>query len=168
MTRCFVRTAGHWPQILLAVCILGALAPCTTSAPAPVAPQPAMAGVKVGTFHRGNLVMAFYRSAYWEGKMSGLMEQRSKASTSGDLATVEKIEADIRAMQQMAEKQLKGREPIANILEQLRPQWPDIAKEAGVQLIIEDQLYLAPNTPLVDITTQVLKRFPPKGRAPQS
>lgn len=166
MHQRFVRPMSFCAIALLTVFLCGPAASAGRAAPA--AAPAATAGVKVGTFHRGNLIMKFYRSAHWEATMTGLMEQRNKAATASDLATVEKIEAQIREMQQLAERQLAGKAPITNILEQLKPQWAEIARETGVQLIVEDTLYLAPNTPLVDITMALLNRFPPKARAAKS
>ena len=76
------------------------------------------------------------------------MDQRNKAAASGDLATIDQIEGQIRAMQELAEKQLAGKEPIGNILEQLKPMWAEIAREANVQLIVEEPLFLVPGTPV--------------------
>ena len=164
MTHCLVRTIGGWSRIFIGLLLLGVGAPQMAGAPA--APIPA--GVRVGTFHRGSLVMVFYRSAFWTDKLGVLMEQRKKAGLEGDSATIDKVEGQIRAMQELAEKQLAGKEPIGNILEQLKPMWAEIASEANVQLIVEDSLFLAPNTPVQDITPYLLKRFPPKPRTPAS
>ena len=165
MTHRLVRVIGFWSLVFIGLLLVGLGVPQMMGAPAaPAAAAPA--GVRVGTFHRGSLVMAFYRSAFWSEKLGALMEQRKKAGLDGDLATIDKVESQIRAMQELAEKQLAGKEPIDNILEQFKPMWAEIARETNVQLIVEEPLFLVPGTPLVDITPNLLKRFPPKPRTP--
>jgi hypothetical protein len=165
MTHRLARVIGFWSLVFIGLLLVCPGTPQMMGAPAaPAAPT----GVRVGTFHRGSLVMAFYRSAFWSEKLGALMEQRKKAGLDGDLATIDKIEGQIRAMQELAEKQLAGKEPIENILEQFKSMWAEIAREANVQLIVEEPLFLAPNTPVQDITPFLLKRFPPKPRTPAS
>jgi hypothetical protein len=164
MTHRIARVFGFWLQVFIGLLLVGLGAPQMMGATA--APVPT--GVRVGTFQRSSLIMAFYRSAFWSAKLSELMAQRNQAATKGDLATIDQIEGRIRAMQELADKQLAGKEPIDNIYEQLKPMWAEIAREADVQLIVEEPLFLAPGTPLVDITSNLLKRFPPKPRTPAS
>ena len=164
MTHRLARVIGFWSQVFIGLLLVGMGTPQMTGAPA----APAPTGMRVGTFQRGSLIMAFYRSAFWSAKLSDLMVQRNQAATKGDLATIDQIEGRIRVMQELADKQLAGKEPIDNIYEQLKPMWTDIAREANVQLIIYDPLFLAPGTSLVDITPYLLKRFPPKPRTPSS
>jgi hypothetical protein len=164
MTHRLTRVIGFWSPAFIGLLLVGMGTPQMTGAPAVLVAT----GVRVGTFQRSSLIMAFYRSAFWSAKLSELMVQRNQAATKGDLATIDKVEGQIRAMQELAEKQLAGKEPIENILEQFKPMWAEIAREANVQLIIEDPLFQAPNTPLQDITPYLLKRFPPKPRTPAS
>ena len=167
MTHCLARVIGFWSQVFIGLLLFGLGTPPMTGAPA--APAAAgSTGVRFGTFHRGSLVMAFYRSAIWSDKLDVLKEQRKKAAVDGDFATVDKIEGQIRSMQETAEKQFAGKEPIDNILGQLKPMWAEIAREANVQVIIEEPLFIVPNTPLVDLTPYLLSRFPPKPRTPSS
>ena len=167
MTHRLARVIGFWSLVFIELLLVGMGAPQIMGAPAaPAAAAPT--GVRVGTFQRGSLVMAFYRSAFWSEKLGALMEQRKKAGLDGDLATIDQVESQIRAMQELAEKQLAGKEPIGNILEQLKPMWAEIAREANVQLIVEEPLFLVPGTPVQDITPFLLKRFPPKPRTPAS
>ncbi|HTZ22205.1 MAG TPA: hypothetical protein VMC06_15080 [Opitutaceae bacterium] len=164
MTHRLARTVGFWSQIFIGLLLVGLGTPQLAGDPA----GPASPVVRIGTFQRGSLIMAFYRSAAWSAKLSELMNQRNQAATSGDLATIDQIEGRIRAMQELADQQLAGKAPIDNIYEQLKPMWADIAREANVQLIVYDPLFVAPGTPLQDITPYLLKRFPPKLRTPSS
>jgi len=164
MIHRLTRTIGFWSQVFIGLLLVGLGTPQLAGDPA----VPASPGVRVGTFQRGSLIMAFYRSASWSAKLSELMNQRNQAATSGDLATIDQIEGRIRAMQELADQQLAGKAPIDNIYEQLKPMWAEIAREANVQLIIFDPMYIAPNTSLVDITPYLLKHFPPKPRTPSS
>jgi hypothetical protein len=164
MMHCLVRTIGGRSLILVGLLLFGAGAPQMAAAPA----TPAPAGVRIGIFNRNGLVLTFYRSAFWNAKLTDLMGQRNKAAAGGDIATIDKIEGEIQTMKELADKQLAGKAPITNIYEQLAPQWADIAREANVQLIVDDPLFLAPNAPVVDITAFIVKRFPTKPRTPSS
>ena len=164
MTHRLARMIGFWSQVFIGLLWVGLGTLQMAGAPA----APASTGVRVGTFQRGSLIMAFYRSAFWNAKLSELMGQRNQAATKGDLATIDQIEGRIRAMQELGDKQLAGKAPIDNIYEQLKPMWAEIAREANVQLIVADPLYLDPAAPVVDITPYLLKRFPPKPRKPAS
>lgn len=155
---------GFWSQVFIGLLLVGMGTPQMAGAPA----SSASAGVRVGTFQRGSLIMAFYRSAAWSAKLTELMDKRNQAAITGDLATIDQIEGQIRAMQELGNKQLAGKAPIDNIYEQLEPMWAEIAREANVQLIVADPLYLDPAAPVVDITPYLLKRFPPKLRTPSS
>lgn len=113
--------------------------------------------LKVGTFVRAYLVQAYYRSAAWKKHVQELVEKRNKAAIASDLDTVDGIDQELAGMQALAERQAAGKAPLTNIYAALKDDWPAIAKEAGVDVIVEPPLYLAPGSALHDVTAVVVR-----------
>lgn len=116
---------------------------------------------RIGTFNRADLLLAYYRSSIHEESLRGLMKRREKAETAGDKSEVARIEAEGAAMQENAHRQLAGEAPIQNVLEHLKPAMEEIAKEAGVLVIVEKPLYRDVAVMEVDVTPMMAKRFEP-------
>ena len=116
----------------------------------------------VGIFSRPTLVQVFYRSELWKAKLGAMAAEQNKAVTAGDAPKADQIDRELNAMQALAQKQLSGDAPLKNIYDLLQPEWPAIAKEAGVDLIVEMPLYQATAVRVVDVTPFILKRFSPK------
>lgn len=118
--------------------------------------------LKVGTFVRAYLVQAFYRSAAWQKHVQELVEKRNKAATASDIDTVDQIDNQLAGMQSLAQRQADGQAPLTNIYAVLKDDWAGIAKEAGVDVIVEPPLYLEPGSALHDITAVVVRHLAAK------
>jgi len=119
------------------------------------------ASLRVGTFSRTDLVVAYYRSDVHDQWLKGLGEQRDKAKAAGNADEVQRIETLGGAAQELAHRQLAGEAALSNILESLQEKWPDIARESGVSVIVERPLYHDPSVELVDITKLLVAKFAP-------
>lgn len=115
--------------------------------------------VTVGIFSRTTVVQVFYRSAIWKAKMQAKLDEENKAVAAGDATKADQIDRERAAMQALAQKQLTGDAPLKNILDELKEDWPAIAKEAGVDIIVEAPLYHATGARVVDVTPSIVKRF---------
>ncbi len=115
--------------------------------------------LRVGTFSRAYVVTAYYSSAAWKQKVQDLVAQRNRAAAASDLTTVDQLDEKINGLQQLAQSQLAGQAPLTNIYKVLQPEWPAIAKEAGVDVIVESPLYLVPGSALQDVTAIVLRHL---------
>ena len=113
----------------------------------------------VGIFSRATVVQVFYRSEVWKAKMQAMAEEQNKAVTTGDASKADQIDRELNAMQARAQKQLAGDAPLKNIYDLLQAEWPAIAKEAGVDMIVEMPLYQATGVRVVDVTPFIVKRF---------
>ena len=118
--------------------------------------------VTVGIFSRATVVQVFYRSEVWKAKVQAKIQEGNQAAVAGDAAKADQIDRELNAMQALAQKQLTGEAPLKNILDLLKDDWPAIAKEAGVDIIIEAPLYQATGARVVDVTPAILKRFAAK------
>ena len=116
-----------------------------------VAQAPAQT-VRVGTFHKASLVVAFYRSPLWAETLKAKMAEMA----ANDTKKVQELDAWGNAQQETAHQQLAGEAPITNILEALAPAWPEIAKKARVSMIVADLPYADSSVQSIDVTELLL------------
>jgi|GEM_PF-2462172 len=121
-----------------------------------------VAKIRVGTFERQGLLVAYYGSTHFDKIMKGWKAELDKAKKAGDEAKAKEIEERGAATQELAHKQLAGEAPLTNILEHLEDDMPKIAQLAGVQMIVETPLFSDGSVELVDITKQMAKCFKAK------
>ena len=119
--------------------------------------------LNVGIFSRAMMVQVFYRSDVWKAKAQAMVEEQNKAAAAGNLSLVDRIDRELKGMQALAQKQLSGDAPLKNIYDALKDEWPTIAKEAGVDVIVEPPVYLVPGATLVDVTPFIAKRLSTRG-----
>jgi len=113
----------------------------------------------VGIFNRAYLVQAFYRSAAWKTKLTELVTARNDAAVASDSAKADQIDKQLADMQNLAQRQLAGTAPLTNIYDALKGEWPAIAQEAKVDVIVDSPLYLVPGSVLTDVTPVVVKHL---------
>ena len=120
------------------------------------------AKITVGIFSRMTVVQVYYRSAAWKAKLQAKAQELNAAAVAGDGTKVDEIDRELKAMQALAQKQLTGGAPLTNILELLKDDWPAIAKEAGVDMIVDTPLYQATGARVVDVTPALVRRLQAK------
>jgi hypothetical protein len=129
------------------------------SAPAARAQPGPDSKVTIGIFSRTMVVQVYYRSEIWKAKVQAMSDERNKAATNGDTVTIDRIERELTALQALAQKQLAGEASLKNIYDVVKADWPAIAHEAGVDIIVEAPLYQGPTTRVIDVTPAIVKRF---------
>jgi hypothetical protein len=112
--------------------------------------------VRVGTFHKPSLVLAFYRSPAWSQTVKAKIAEREQAAKNNDAARVAELEKWGSTQQELAHQQLAGNAPIANILEALAPSLAGVAGKAAVSLIAADVAWSGPAVERVDVTDLLL------------
>ena len=112
--------------------------------------------VRVGTFHKASIVVAFYRSPLWAESLKAKMAEMAAAKAANDTKKVQELDAWGNAGQETAHQQLAGEAPITNILEALAPAWPEIAKKARVAMIVADLPYADSSVQSIDVTEMLL------------
>lgn len=112
--------------------------------------------VKVGTFERASLIVAFYGSPQWADVLKKKEIERQQAMQANDQKKVEELEHWGGSAQQLAEKQLAGATSIQNILDTLRPIFPDVAAKAHVAMIVTGLAYADATVERVDVTDLLL------------
>lgn len=112
--------------------------------------------VRVGTFQKASVVVAFYRSPLWAESLKVKMAEVAAAKTANNNKKVQELEAWGTAHQKTAHQQLTGEAPITNILEALAPGLPEIAKKARVSIIVADLPYADSSVQSIDVTEMLL------------
>jgi hypothetical protein len=112
--------------------------------------------VRVGTFHKPSIVVAFYRSPLWAVTLKAKTAEMALAKAANDTKKVQELDAWGNAQQETAHQQLAGEAPITNILEALAPGLPDIAKKARVSMIVADLPYADSSVQSIDVTEMLL------------
>ena len=128
-----------------------------------VAQAPAQT-VRVGTFQKASVVVAFYRSPLWAESLKVKTAEMATAKTANDTKKVQELNAWGTAHQELAHRQLAGEAPITNILEALAPAWPEVAKKARVAMIVADLPYVDSSVEKVDVTEMLLDWLKPDER----
>ena len=120
-----------------------------------IAPMAAQT-VKVGTFHKASIVVAYYRSPMWADLLKPKMAELAEAKKANDNKKAAELENWGKTHQETAHQQLTGEAPITNILESLQTAFPEIARTAHVELIVADVLYASSAVEIVDVTDRLL------------
>jgi len=120
-----------------------------------VAQAPAQT-VRVGTFHKPSIVVAFYRSPLWAVTLKAKTAEMALAKAANDTKKVQELDAWGNAQQETAHQQLAGQAPLTNILEALAPGLPEVAKKARVAMIVADLPYADSSVQSVDVTEVLL------------
>ena len=117
--------------------------------------------VRVGTYHAPSLVVAWVRSAEHARELQALVAARDAAVKAGDQATVAECERKGAEEQDLAHRQLAGDAGVANILERLKDDMPEVLREARVERIAAEGEVLGDRVEPVDVTDLLVERFHP-------
>ena len=148
MTHCKMTCA------LIAV-VLAGVSVCTALRAQPSEQTTSGSKVRVGTFDSRCLAVAFYQSEMFKSRMVSVAAEYEKAKAAGDKKRVEELEA----RGEMMHKQAFSTWPVDNILERIKGEIPEIAKQADVDVIISkwDLTYQRSGVELVDVTPLLVK-----------
>lgn len=144
--------------LLCAVTILTAWAFAAGNQPANLTDKPK---VRIGTFKAQALAVAYFRSEVFRNYVSDLKAQADKAKAAGDEELAKQLKAKVQALQQTAHMQVFGNAPIDNILKHIEGTFPEVAAEAGLDVIVQQVFYQGPSVELVDVTDLLVKKFDP-------
>ena len=148
-----------------AIGLLGVLA--IAAEPNTKDPAQTVKPLRVGAFASRAVALAYYRKFYrspeFVARLKKLQEDRDQAKNAGDQEKAKRLEAEGRAEQAHSHAQVFGSAPIDDILAKIQDQLPEIAKQAGVDLIVSQWsiTYRLPNAECVDVTEPMAKLFQP-------
>ncbi len=157
----FVRVAL---PATLALALLGATAGCQQhgahagSAGAAdtlmLMPQNATGGV--GTVRRTELLIAYHRSARHAETLRSLIRRRDEAAQAGDADTVAALEHYGAAMQDVAHRQLAGKEPLYTVLLGVEDELRAVMDRHGLARVVEAKRGVEG----LDITDELIAMLP--------
>jgi Skp family chaperone for outer membrane proteins len=146
--------------------VLGSCLICTIVRAEDPAARSAKPGLRVGTFDSRAIVIAYANSTEFNQSIKKLKEERDKAKAEGNDKKVKQLEEKGKSAQQMFHMQGFSTASVNDILEHIKHKLPDVARQAGVDLIVSkwEIVYKTPDTELVDITDALVKQFNPSER----
>jgi hypothetical protein len=119
--------------------------------------------VVVGTFDSRALAMAYYKSEAHAQYVKDLKAQHEKAKAAGDEDRVKELSAEGEASQELAHKQGFSTWPVDDILEKIKGKIPEIAEQAGVDIIVSkwDIVHKRADVEFIDVTVLMVQPFNP-------
>lgn len=119
--------------------------------------------VRVGTFDSRLVATAYVRSESFQQRIAKMHADLKEAKASGDEKRVKQLEAEGPALQDLIHKQGFSTWPVHNILQTIEDKLPEIAKQAGVDVIVSkwDVVYQRQGVEPVDVTDLLVARFSP-------
>jgi hypothetical protein len=126
--------------------------------------------IVVGTFDSRAVAVAYVQSGafrdYLAAQQADVAQVLERARTAGDEKLVAELEALGPAMQKRLHEQGFGTAPIDDIIARIEDRFPDIAKEAGVDVIVSKWTltYRSPAAKFVDVTGLIAAEFDPDER----
>ena len=145
-------------------CVLATVLPTCGSAFAgnqhagttPPATGPARVAVRVGTFDARAIALAYYRSSFFAERLRALKAEHDRAKAAGDSRRVEQIEAQGRAEQEMAHRQVFGNEPYDSLDAQLSTIWQAVLDKTDVDVVVVRPVATRDGVQIVDVTGAIL------------
>jgi hypothetical protein len=100
----------------------------------------------LGVFDSRAVALAYADSEYFDSYFTDFLEQLEHAKSSGDVARVSELEAFGPKLQRQLHEQAFSTGSVDNILEHIQAQLPDLADQAGVDVIVSrwDLVYRSP------------------------
>jgi hypothetical protein len=123
--------------------------------------------VVVGTFDSRAVAVAYIRSEpmteYLRAQMQDLEQVLERARTRGDRELVAEVEELGPTMQRRFHEQGFGAAPVDDILAHIEDRLPNLAREAGVDVIVSkwSLAYTGSSARLVDVTDLLVAQFDP-------
>lgn len=128
-----------------------------------LAPQPAPKKFRVGIFDSRGVALAYARSGLYAPVRRDLKAKYEKAKAENDEKTIKECEAEGPARHQVQMQQVFSVASVADILEAVKADLPNVAREAGVDIIVSkwEVVHKDPSIELVDVTANLVKLFKP-------
>lgn len=126
--------------------------------------QPKRDAVRIGTFDSRAIALAFWRSEEGVKRIKAIYEEAEKAKAAQDENRVKELAIEGPGLQVRMHQQVFSTGSVTDVVEKIKSNLPQIAKEAGVSLIIpKSQIaYMDGSVEYVDVTSQLVKLFNPR------
>lgn len=121
------------------------------------------ATTRIGTFDSRAVALAFWRGEEGQKKLNSLHQKYATAKSENDEALIKKLEIEGPGLQVRMHQQVFSTGSVTDIMTRLKPVLPEIAKEAGVSLIVPKSqvAYQDSSVQCIDVTPLLVKQFKP-------
>lgn len=127
--------------------------------------SPADSGrTRIGVYDSRAVAIAYGRSAAMARSLEELRTQHEAAKKAGDRAAVKQLEARGEARQIRLHLQAFSTAPVEDCLEVVRDSLPDVARRAGVAVIVSRPDFHDDSVELVDVTAELAALFNPDAK----
>ena len=107
--------------------------------------------LRVGVYNTRAVALAWERSKQHNAEIDAKMAQCKKAEGASDTKRVKELKAWGKARQKRLHYQVFSDAPIGDIMARLKERLPEIARKAGVNVIVAKGRYRGPDEELVDV-----------------
>ena len=121
--------------------------------------QPVEQKIRIGVFNTRAVALAYGRSKMFS--VDKMISEAKEAKARGDEKKSQKLEAQLKMLQDKVHWQVFYDGNIDDILTYVRPHYADIAKNAGACAITEQAVYNSKDVELVDVTELMAEQFSP-------
>jgi len=148
------KTWGKCIFVGLSILVVGAMF---------LALHPAPTKIRVGTYDSRMVALAYHRSALVAPSRQSLMDKMEKAKAEKNEKLMQELEAEVVTDHYYAMLQTFCQLPIGDILEKVKDKLPQVAQEAGVDMIVSqwEVMHKTASVEIVDITSSLAKLFNP-------
>lgn len=152
-----------WTSMTVVICAMAAWGWAIrgqAQEPKPPAQSPAGA-LRVGTYDPRALLIIYYGSKAHNDELRAMIAERDKAKAAGDQKKVAELEAQGEAQQHLAHQMMAGKAPADEVIAKLKIDWPEVARAAGVDVIVSRIEYKREGVDLIDVTQTLVDQLKP-------
>jgi hypothetical protein len=126
--------------------------------------QPAPTKIRVGTYDSRIVALAYYQSALYAPSWQSLTDKMEKAKAEKNEILLKELEAEVVAEHNYDMLRVFSQLPISDILEKVKDKLPQVAQEAGVDMMVSqwEVVHKTPSVEIVDITSPLVTLFNPR------
>lgn len=119
--------------------------------------------VHIGTYDSRALALAYFRSEAFKRQITEMKAEYEKAKEAGEMERAQELEIQGSALQELMHKQGFSTWPVDNILDKIKGEIPEIAKQANVDVIISrwSITYQRLGVEFTDVTDLMVKSLNP-------
>jgi hypothetical protein len=115
--------------------------------------------VKMGTFDKTSIVVAFYGSPMWSAELKANEAEMQQAKAAGDQKKVAELSKWGKDQQKLAHKQMAGGTNIDNILQTMKPMFAAVEAQAHVTTIVPEGSGTNRKVATVDVTDLLMDQL---------
>jgi hypothetical protein len=126
--------------------------------------------LRVGVYDSRCITVACLQTEWWNKQIQEKMKEMEKAKAAGDTQKVKEFEEWGQSSQTKAHLQGFGTAPVENLLEPVKDKLPQVAQQAGVDIIVSKwQIdYQPKDAQFVDVTDAIVKLYNPDEKSLKS